>query len=188
MSNFFFFLLAIFVFFCYVFYTKNHQWHTHTKFLVFLCLLPVLYLIFLFAMLVLLYYQIVLGTIGFLLVSWLIILIRRSRYRLQKYGLGILIGLTILYGCFLAIPEFNFFIAFNTRQQIVNQYFQQNMKVENSWLGEVNYFPNSVYFTYFKGIFSRVFFVYSTTPPVGHRMTAKELRKNWYLFEGTYAG
>lgn len=96
-------------------------------------------------------------------------------------------GGIILYVSFVTIPEFNFLMTFTARQQIVNQYFQKNIKVENTWLGETNYFPGSIYFTYFKNIGSRIFFVYQTTPPVGHRMTAKELRKNWYLFEGTYA-
>jgi hypothetical protein len=153
-------------------------------------LLALLYFFFVLATFIFLFYQLLLVIIVFLIVSLLIILIRRSRYRLRRYGLGILIGLTILYGCFLAIPEFNFFITFNTRQQIVNQYFQQNIKVENSWLGEVNYFPNSVYFTYFKAphrFGSRVFFVYQTTSPFDPRETVTKLKKNWYFVEGQYA-
>ncbi len=170
-----------------MFYTKNHPWHTYTKFLVILCLLPVLCLIFLFAIFDFVFYQIVPRIIGFLLVSWLIILIRRSRYRLRRYCLGIMAGGIILYVSFVTIPEFNFLMTFTARQQIVNHYFQKNIKVENTWLGETNYFPGSIYFTYFKNIGSRIFFVYQTTPPVDHRMTAKKLRENWYFLQGTYA-
>ena len=180
-----------------MFYTKNHPWHTYTKFLVFLCLLPVLYFIFLLAIFHFVFYQIVPRIIGFLLVSWLIILILRNRYRLQRYALGILAGGIILYVSFLTIPEFNFFLTFNARQQIVNQYYQQNIRVEKSSLGEINYFSRSVYFTYFKAPGrwgSRVFFVYTTKQDYDtaksldtHRMTVKKLRENWYLSEGTYA-
>ncbi|MGB3757130.1 MAG: hypothetical protein WBA07_12245 [Rivularia sp. (in: cyanobacteria)] len=81
-------------------------------------------------------------------------------------------------------------MTFTARQQIVNQFVQQNIKVENSWLGETNYFPGSVYFTYFKGadrFGSRIFFVYTTQPIFDPRMTVKKLKKNWYFVEGNYA-
>lgn len=170
-------------------------------FLLFLLFLsPLLQFIFIFFSIAISFfglYQLILKTIGFLLVSWLIILILRNRYRLQRYALGILAGGIILYVSFLTIPEFNFFLTFNARQQIVNQYYQQNIRVEKSSLGEINYFSRSVYFTYFKAPGrwgSRVFFVYTTKQDYDtaksldtHRMTVKKLRENWYLSEGTYA-
>ena len=120
-------------------------------FLVILCsLFPFLYLCFVLATTLFSFYQFLLITAGIVVVWKLITMIPRSRYRLWRYGLRILIVAIILYVSFLTIPQFNFFIKFNTRQQIVNRYFQQNIKVENSWLGETTYYPDSVYFTYFK--------------------------------------
>ncbi len=153
-----------------------------------------LYVLFQLATFIFFFYQLLLLTIGFLVVSSLIILIRRSRYRLWRYGLEILTGAIILYICFLAIPKFNFVMTFTARQQMVNKFVQENIKIENTWLGETTYSKNSsgvsVYFTYFKGsdrYGSRIFLVYKTTPTFDPRMTVKKLKKNWYLFQGTYA-
>ena len=184
---------------------KNHQMHTPLLVIlvilspIFLLFLLFLYVFFVLAIMFFPFYQLVLRTIGFLVVSTLIILILRSRYRLRRYGLGIMAAGIILYVSFVTIPEFNFLMTFTARQQIVNQFVQENIKVENSWLGETNYFKNSsgvsVYFTYFKnpGRFgSRVFFVYKTdnyraTGVFSQRMTVKVLRKNWYFVEDMYA-
>ena len=83
-------------------------------------------------------------------------------------------------------------MTFTARQQIVNHYYKQNVRVQNSWLGEINYLPRFVSFTFFKATDrwgSRVFFFY-TNPDFDmansidtQRMTVKKLRENWYFIQ-----
>ena len=139
--------------------------------------------------------QLLLITIGCLVVLSSIILFRRSRYRLWKYFLRILIwGITLGIGSYISfftIPEFNFFLTFNARQQIVKNINADNLLIfGKSWLGEISYYPNSVYFTHVKGanrMGPRMFFVYTTKPNFDHRMSVKKLRENWYFIQGSYA-
>ena len=141
-------------------------------------------------------YRLAILIAGFLAVSLLIIFIRRSRRRLWRYPAMMLAVGIVFYVSFLAIPEFNFLVTFNARQRIVNQYIQQGIKTENSWLGETAYLGSRIYFTVFKGgdrFGSRVFFVYtpggagSIYDPFDRNMTVKKLKKNWYFIEGGYA-